>query len=295
MLSDINGVPIDQALKENGYVIVDGLIPTDMMEDLKAACDRVVDKARKGEWKHRRLVGTQFPPWTEGTDVWGVQHMMHPDLKETIFAQWLGSPKLLEAVCQLLGTSNENLQLELFNLLINPEESDFDLTWHRDAIPAATSPEEEETKLTIPHYGTQWNTALYEDECLYVVPKSHRRVRTAEERDITLNDPKSHNMPGQLKVQLKPGYTVFYDNNILHRAAYFCSKKRATLHASMGTVEGGHHRAATIFQHGLDWMETDAFREQLPESLLKPYANVRAMAEKATAGKLESKPIHDSL
>lgn len=48
--------------------------------------------------------------------------------------------------------------LELFNLLINPEESDFDLTWHRDAIPAATSPEEEETKLTIPHYGTQWNT-----------------------------------------------------------------------------------------------------------------------------------------
>lgn len=69
MLSDINGVPIDQALKENGYVIVDGLIPNDMMEDLKAACDRVVDKARQGEWKHRRLVGTQFPPWTEGTDV----------------------------------------------------------------------------------------------------------------------------------------------------------------------------------------------------------------------------------
>lgn len=107
--------------------------------------------------------------------------MMHPDLKEPIFAKWYGSPKLLEAVCQLLGTSNENLQLgkcslvvvvvacslltlglflflELFNLLINPEESDFDLTWHRDAIPAATSPEEEETKLTIPHYGTQWNT-----------------------------------------------------------------------------------------------------------------------------------------
>ena len=35
MLTDINNVPIEQALKENGYVIV----------------------------------GTQFPPWTEGTDV----------------------------------------------------------------------------------------------------------------------------------------------------------------------------------------------------------------------------------
>ena len=48
--------------------------------------------------------------------------------------------------------------LELFNLLINPRDSDFDLTWHRDAIPAETPEEEEKEKLTIPHYGTQWNT-----------------------------------------------------------------------------------------------------------------------------------------
>lgn len=48
--------------------------------------------------------------------------------------------------------------IELFNLLINPNEHDFDLTWHRDAIPATTPEEEEKEKLTIPHYGTQWNT-----------------------------------------------------------------------------------------------------------------------------------------
>lgn len=59
----------------------------------------------------RRLVGTQFPPWTEGTDVWGVQHMIHPDLKEKVFAEWYGSPKLLEAVEQLLHTKHDDLQL----------------------------------------------------------------------------------------------------------------------------------------------------------------------------------------
>lgn len=58
-----------------------------------------------------RLVGTQFPPWTEGTDVWGVQHLMHPELKEPVFAEWYGSPQLQEAVCQLLGTKPEELQL----------------------------------------------------------------------------------------------------------------------------------------------------------------------------------------
>jgi hypothetical protein len=42
--------------------------------------------------------------------------------------------------------------------LINPQDSDFDLTWHRDAIKAEAAEEEEKEKLTIPHYGTQWNT-----------------------------------------------------------------------------------------------------------------------------------------
>ena len=69
MITDINNVPIDQALQENGYVIVDNLIPEDMIQSLKEACDRSVKKARNGKWKHCRYVGTQFPPWTEGTDV----------------------------------------------------------------------------------------------------------------------------------------------------------------------------------------------------------------------------------
>jgi hypothetical protein len=48
--------------------------------------------------------------------------------------------------------------IELFNLLINPQESDFDLTWHRDSVPAETEEDKEKEFLAIPHYGTQWNT-----------------------------------------------------------------------------------------------------------------------------------------
>ncbi|KAI9277586.1 hypothetical protein BY458DRAFT_504512 [Sporodiniella umbellata] len=293
MITDINNVPIDQALKEQGYVIVDNLIPEDQFIKLREACERVVDKARKGEWEHRRLVGTQFPPWTEGTDVWGIQHLLHPKLNERAFAEWYGSPKLLESVQQLLGVKHDELQFELFNLLINPQESDFDLTWHRDSVPAETLPEDEEEKLKIPHYGTQWNTALYDDGCLYVVPNSHRRVRTPEERRVTIEDPKSHQMPGQLKVELKAGQTVFYDNNILHRASYVSSQQRATLHASMGTIEGGHHRATCILQHDLRWMETEEFKSSLTESLDIPYKNLIKMSRDAGIQQLYVPPIHD--
>ncbi|CAO3645138.1 unnamed protein product [Mucor hiemalis] len=292
MITDINKKPLQESLEKDGFVIVDGLISQDAFIRLTDACDRVVEKARKGDWKYRRLVGTQFPPWTEGTDVWGVQHLMHPELSEPIFAEWYGSSLLQEAVCQLLGTNPQELQLELFNLLVNPQETDFDLTWHRDSVPTETNEEKEREYLAVPHYGTQWNTALYEDECLYVVPQSHRRVRTQRERHITINDPKSHDMPNMLKVILKPGQTVFYDSNILHRAAYKSDRKRATLHGCMGTIEGGHHRAGNIFQHGLDWMNTPEFKSSLPQSLDKPYANVLAMAESAGLNKLEAAPIH---
>lgn len=56
MLTDINNIPIDQAIKENGFVVVDNLIPAEMFIRLREACDRVVDRARKGDWKYRYVI-----------------------------------------------------------------------------------------------------------------------------------------------------------------------------------------------------------------------------------------------
>ncbi len=53
------------------------------------------------------------------------------------------------------------LLLELFNLLINPIHTDYEISWHRDAIISQTPEEEEKEKLSIPPFGIQWNTALY--------------------------------------------------------------------------------------------------------------------------------------
>lgn len=59
----------------------------------------------------RRFVGTPFPPWDEGTDVWGVQHLLHPDLGEPVFAEWYGSEEMINAVCELLEVKPDELQL----------------------------------------------------------------------------------------------------------------------------------------------------------------------------------------
>jgi len=157
---------------KQGYVIVPGLIPTDLERAVREATERVIARTRVGEWPHRRTVGKQFPPFdNDNPDSWGVQHLMHPDLGEPDFAEWYTSGPLVQTICSLLGCGEGKLQMgaawivrrrsrslttaapELFNLLINPESHKFALRWHRDDIREKASEDEERQALAIWHHG----------------------------------------------------------------------------------------------------------------------------------------------
>lgn len=144
--------------------------------------------------------------------------------------------------------------------------------------------------LTIDRRTASSFSALYDDDCLYVVPKSHTVVSTPEQRALsttkaTPDDPLM--MPGALQVKLKrssllfrykmsgirvlvqtettsnvstiAGDTVIYNNNILHTGRYTPDQKRATLHACMGNSRGGTARARNILQHDVRWMRSPEF------------------------------------
>ena len=158
---------------------------------------------------------------------------------------------MADVVKLLLQCEDEELVLELFNLLIRPDE-DFDLVWHRDDIPATATPEEELERLQEPAWHVQWNLALYDDESLIVVPGSHVRARTEVERNAA---PRERALPGEIKVRMRAGDVVFYNNNILHRGAYKSGTERMTLHGSMGHVGGSRLRARNVLQHGVgEWV-----------------------------------------
>ena len=107
-----------------------------------------------------------------------------------------------------------------------------------------------------PFAGAQFNLALTNDDCLIVVPGSHKRVRTQEEREKTVDESKRKEfITDQINVELKPGDVVFYNNNILHRASYSSKNKRLTLHGSYGNVKYGKARAKGVLQHGVaEWL-----------------------------------------
>ncbi|RDW78641.1 phytanoyl-CoA dioxygenase family protein [Aspergillus mulundensis] len=269
-----------QSLQKEGFVVIPSLIPPSSKEfaTLKQAATTATTNTRTGTWPYFRTVPKQFPPWptnvpppaSEG-GIWGVQHLLHPDMPgREEFAKFYFDERILSVVEELLGLdlaeNDEKLVMELFNLLVAPETHDFALRWHRDDIPETASPDEEEKLLASKSPGgrqshAQYNLALCDDASLIVVPGSHRRVRTETERNA---DPYENELPGQLVVELKAGDAVFYDSNILHRGVYKAKEEggeesRLTLHGSVGIKEtdGGEGdgskkvRATAVLQHGV--------------------------------------------
>ncbi|KAF2425796.1 hypothetical protein EJ08DRAFT_651952 [Tothia fuscella] len=160
--------------------------------------------------------------------------------------------------------------MELYNLLVKPDE-DFSLRWHRDDIAPTATKEEELERLNKPAWHAQWKLALYDDRSLVIIPRSHKRARTQGERDA---DPYAE-IPGQKVVSLRAGDIVFYNNNILHRGVYSKSVERMALHGSMGVARGSSDRARNALQHGVgEWVDKCDFKS-LPNSLLKRAEGMR--------------------
>lgn len=280
------------AIADQGFSVVRNFLSPEEVKEYVAASEKVVQYARDGHWPDVRTRGKQFPPWPKNfsPDIWGVSGLLHPDLGDMSipFQKLYSDDRLLDIASDVLQTSPANLSMELFNMLINPL-TDFDLAWHRDHIRPDVNPEEEaEQLLQDPFAGTQFNLALTDDKCLIVIPGSHKRVRTAEEREKTTDDTCRKPISGQIEVVLHPGDVVFYNSNILHRGSYSSKNVRLTLHGSYGHKDFGSVRAKGVLQHGV--------AEWLPK--FNPITeNMKALKEKleATAKEQEGKDLGYSL
>lgn len=184
--------------ERDGYVVVEGIFggskesAAQNIDALRRASADATSMTRAGKWAHRRIIGKQFPPYdtVSSPDSWGVQHLLHPDLPHhDVFADFYGSSPLLDVAAYLLDTTEDKMQLELFNLLIEPSEHCFALGWHRDDVRPDVTREEEVSRLAAPTHGVQWNACLYDDDCLFLVPGTHRRLRTKEESTANQTQP----------------------------------------------------------------------------------------------------------
>jgi hypothetical protein len=253
---------LHEAVERDGFVVIRNFLDENEIGYYKSSCEIAIQLSKEGRWPHVRIRGKQFPPWPKdfNPDIWGVSGLLHPDLADLdpllgeAFQKFYSHDNLLSSASDILQTPKDNLVMELLNMLINPL-TDFELEWHRDDIRPEATFEEELSALNLKDTGTQFNLALCEDSCLIVVPGTHKRARTSEEREVTLAPGKNGRISGQLIVQLRPGDCVFYNNNILHRGVYNSKVERITLHGSYGHGTNGKSRSQNVLQHGVaEWL-----------------------------------------
>jgi ectoine hydroxylase-related dioxygenase (phytanoyl-CoA dioxygenase family) len=149
-------------------------------------------------------------------------------------------PRILETVEQLIGP---DLIVNNASILASNPGVSYNLGWHRDVI-QIPEPEIEDRLFSKDrfHNSVQINLPLVQEDALEIVPGSHNRPNTSEEnqafRGTKHYAPLDAEMPGAMRVSLKAGQAVFYNNNLIHRGYCMNSKvPRRTLHM-------GYHSAS---------------------------------------------------
>ena len=251
------------AFVENGYIICKGVLSETDIQIYRSAIDQILHKCRvEGlHADHLRYIDG------ERDDIWGVNNIFHPCIREQALVDALAHPQILDVIEALIGL---RLRYHLCTLLVSSEQKPYHINWHRDAASDGEVPLE--TLLGRLRSHVQLNGALYDDETLYIVPGSHRRELTDAERTVIRQTPKAA-MPDQLVVKLKAGDIVFYNSSLLHKGFNPTGEKRQTLHYAVLTTPPENEPPNPESPTSQEWLNEPTFLGSLPERLKPLFDN----------------------
>jgi ectoine hydroxylase-related dioxygenase (phytanoyl-CoA dioxygenase family) len=228
--------------EKDGYLILDILSETEiadfrkimdgMLSETKTTADKAIHKSSLqhlgdeisnfGKENRQYYFHLLTKPGTEA-----IHHAFH-------------HPKVLATVEQLIGP---DLIVNNASILASNPGVSYNLGWHRDVIqiPEAEIEDRLFSKDRF-HNSVQINLPLVQEDALEIVPGSHNRPNTVEEDQAFAGTkhyaPLDAEMPGAMRVSLKAGQAVLYNNNLIHRGYCMDSKvPRRTLHM-------GYHSAS---------------------------------------------------
>ncbi|MDE2845768.1 MAG: phytanoyl-CoA dioxygenase family protein [Gemmatimonadota bacterium] len=254
-------------LFEDGFIVLRGVVPPDWLGPLRDSFERMVDRQRE-IWTRERK--PDDPPG----GAWETGHQ--PRLQfETLVD---GDTANTMAFClheNTMGVSRRIMNSEAagntgFMFMCNPVTDRGPAPWHRDIHPIDQAPLrglQDDLLHNAPGY-LQWNIPLYDDNVLWVVPKSHRRGNTAEENRCLAQDPREP-LPGGVQVELNAGDGVVYTNTILHWGSNYSARTRRTIHLGYRSYGG------PIFPYVNRTFRDLGFIECLPSDLQTVFRDIR--------------------
>ena len=252
-----------------GFAVVDDAVDPDMLDELEAAGRRVRDKIRAGEVDINSALAENREPHV----IWG---LIAPEYGEPVFRGYLISAPVERYTHAFLGPE---LRLGWVVIFCTGNHVPYDSTWHRDMAgeEKGTTPEAEMKLLETFEYNmVKWHLALVDDPCLRIVPGSHLRPRTEEEIDVLMNRARD-DMPGEVRVDVKRGQTIFWNGRTIHRGVTPDGlEERMALHGGMAEYREDDPKEEKLDEQ-FRWRLSPHVRECLPEKMQLYYDRWRAL------------------
>ena len=239
-------------LLEDGFILLRQVIPPEQLTPLRSTIETLVERQKEIWARERQPDDPAGGQWETGAQprLSHYQNLIDDATANTVevwrHKNTLGVSRQLMSVPEQTGIAG-------MMLMCSPQRDHGPAAWHRDIHPIDMAPLanlQADLMENGPKY-LQWNIPLYDDDVLWVVPGSHRRLNSAAENEQLGSDP-HRPLPGGVPVKLEAGDGVVYINYLLHWGSNYSAKLRRTLH-------GGH----TIFPY---YQDLDFTRFLAPES-----------------------------
>lgn len=266
------------SFREHGFCVFEKLVPESLIGELRKTAEKAREVAHSiHDSQAQRLAKIS-------------EHLDEATLRPVLDYQAL--PELHAALDAVLVPGCRPTRDASIAILFEPAEKSWCTPWHRDwrdNMPSCNL-QTWVDEFFNPKFFNQVNCPLYDDHCTWIVPGSHLRGDTEEERtafpDVPVqwvSSPKGadnarierdclehcRTMPGAMQACLAAGDYMLYRNTLWHLGTYSPDCKRATLHDhaappayfdwSQAMVDEGDARRAA----GLPW-EPAAIRHLPP-------------------------------
>ncbi|HEX8234637.1 MAG TPA: hypothetical protein VF600_01660 [Abditibacteriaceae bacterium] len=219
-----------------GLTVLRGVIPPSLLSDLRRETDKAREIARKSGGPQSQRLQPVYK---------------YEELDPRPFRDFLELPGMQATVEGILGASHK--ASDNMGVLLEPAQNAWCTNWHRDIahhLPNLDMQAFYHAARNLRMFN-QFNAALYDDHSLWIVPGSHNREDTPEERacfaTATPAAPEfsedafpeerertcleyAYRIPGGMPVVLFAGDCAFYRASGWHLGNYVPYTKRATLH-----------------------------------------------------------------
>jgi ectoine hydroxylase-related dioxygenase (phytanoyl-CoA dioxygenase family) len=192
--------------KENGYLLVKAMFSREEVEEMRAAIDRIIERANETVYARNHRWGGDYLP-EEDLKKRVLRGYHNVEYHEACFIRAITHPRMVAVLTRLIGP---NVQLHHSKMLVKPPEKGAAFPMHQDY---PYFPHEKHTMLAA---SVHLDDADMENGCICVIPGSHKLGPMVTHEGRNYLDPRKYTFDQGVPCPAEAGDVLFFNYLTIH-------------------------------------------------------------------------------